>query len=97
MPEPPSGGQTGVLQRQTGVSRRHTWTAPTVLVSYNRNVATLLLLILVAGAETLIPQGTAALAPWKCPGSNTLPGVNNLPGVGCCFESPVWLEAAREI
>jgi hypothetical protein len=71
MPGPPSGGQTGVLQRHTGVFRRHTLAAPTALVSIIRNVATLLLL---AVAGTLNPY-EASREPQQYPHGSTLAGM----------------------
>ena len=70
MLELPFGGQTGVLQRQTGVYRRHTWAAPTALVSFNRNVVTLLLL---AAAGTLTPH-EAHMEPQLTPRDSALVG-----------------------
>ena len=70
MLELPSGGQTGVLQRRTGVYRRHTWAAPTALVSFNWNVATLLLL---AVAGTLNPH-EAHMEPQQTPRDSALVG-----------------------
>jgi hypothetical protein len=71
MPRPPSGGQTGVLQRHTRVSGRHTLASPTAFVSTIRNVATLLLL---AVAGTLNPY-EASREPQQYPRGSTLAGM----------------------
>jgi hypothetical protein len=71
MLELPSGSQTGVLQRHTGVSRRHIWAASTALVSFNRNVATLLLL----AVAVMVTPHEARLEPRQYPLGCRLEGV----------------------